>query len=284
VNGPRVAVHTLVEGPPGAPLAVLAHGLEDSWECWVPLARRFAGWRVVALDLPWRPGNDYRWRHRPPSTWLALALELVGGHPDTVVAHSFGANATLELLCGGEDPGWRAAALICPLYRPPEVALTWEVFDTSRRTFEAHMRDGLLTRLGRRAARMDPDVFAKMVATAIDRVGPAAFLAVFEQFSASALLPLARVDLPTLVLAGGADPTLSRRAATALVGALPRGSVTFDDHYDHFCHVRHAAEVAAKIQSFVDTVPGPAARSGQPGPAATSAPRGPALQRSEARR
>ena len=258
----RVDLHTLAEGPPGAPLAVLVHGLEDSWESWQALSRRLAGgWRVVALDLPWRPGNDYRWRRRTPSAWLADGLDLLDTVPDAVVAHSFGANATLELLCGGDIPPWRATALICPLYRPPDVAITWTVFDTSRRTFDQHMRDGLLARLGRRATRMDADLLDKMTATAIDRVGPAGFLAVFEQFSASATLALARAAMPTLILAGGADPTLSRSAATKLAGAMPEATVAFRDCYDHFCHVRHAGEVAAKIEDFVAGVPAAQMRS-----------------------
>lgn len=252
MSAPHVTAYTLAEGRPGSPLVVLAHGLEDSWEGWLPIAGRLSqDWRVVALDLPWRPGNDYRWRRHAPAGWLADGLNLVG-RADAVVAHSFGANATLDLMCADEPwPG--PAVLICPLYRPPDVDLTWAVFDRSRRTFDQHMRDGLLARLGRRADTVDPEVLEKMIATAIDRVGPAGFLAVFEQFSASAALPLARVEQPALVLAGGADPTLSERAATVLAAAMPRASVLFRDHYDHFCHRRHAAEIAARVEDFLAT-------------------------------
>jgi pimeloyl-ACP methyl ester carboxylesterase len=253
----NITVNQLAEGAPGDLRTVLVHGLEDSWESWLPLARRLpAGWRVDALDLPWRPGNDYRWRHRPAGVWLAHGLDLLDGVPDLVVAHSFGANATLELLCTGGPWPVRAAVLVCPLYRPPEVALTWKVFDRSRRAFDQHMREGLLARLGPRAATVEPDVLEKMTATAIDRVGPAAFLTVFDRFSASTSLPLARVTQPILLLGGGADPTLSRAAVTALAAAIPRASVVFQDRYDHFCHVRHAAEVAVEVAEWIaDFVP-----------------------------
>jgi pimeloyl-ACP methyl ester carboxylesterase len=248
VSSIQTVANILAEGERGSPLVVLAHGLEDSWEGWRPMAARLpADWRVIALDLPWRPGNDYRWRRRAPAAWLADGLELAG-EPTTVVAHSFGANAALDLMCAGRIG---PAVLICPLYRPPEVALTWAVFDRSRRAFDQHMRDGLLMRMGRRADTLDPEILAKMIATAIDRVGPAGFLAVFEQFCASAGLPLAELAQPALVLAGGADPTLSRPAAAALAAAMPSASVFFRDHYDHFCHRRYAAEVAASVTDFV---------------------------------
>jgi pimeloyl-ACP methyl ester carboxylesterase len=260
MSAPYVTACTLAEGDPAGPLVVLAHGLEDSWEGWLPMAARLPeDWRVVALDLPWRPGNDYRWRRRAPAGWLADGLDLVDHVPDAVVAHSFGANATLDLMCADEPwPG--SAVLICPLYRPPDVDLTWAVFDRSRRTFDQHMRDGLLARLGRRADTVEPEILERMIATAIDRVGPAGFLAVFEQFSASAALPLARVAQPVLVLAGGADPTLAEPAATALAAAMPRASVLFRDRYDHFCHRRHAEEIAARVDDFLTTATGQSTR------------------------
>jgi pimeloyl-ACP methyl ester carboxylesterase len=253
---PELAVRELSVGAPGAPLVVLVHGLEDSWASWWPLAERLADWRLVALDLPWRAGGDYRWRHRSAGDWLRRGLDLVGEPVDAVVAHSFGAGATLELLCARDRRLGRAAALLAPLYRPPQLDLTWRVFDRARRTFEAHLAEGLAMRLGARAKRLEGELLDLMVSRTIDRVGPAGFLAVFDQFAATAHLPLERVELATLVLAGDADPTLLGGAALQLAGGLPGSRVHIQPGYDHFCHVRHANGVAAEIADLVNAALG----------------------------
>lgn len=248
----ELSVHTLAPGAPGAPVVAFAHGLEDSWASWLPLARALdPDWRLLALDLPWRAGGDYRWRRRPPGHWLGEALDRLDVVPDVIVAHSYGANAALELLCAADPRPGRAAALVCPLYRLPRHPVTWRTFDRSRSTFVQHIRDGLRVHIGSRAASMEPDVLQAMLEVAVDRVGPAGFLAVFEQFAQSSLLPLGNVRLPTLVLAGGNDPTLSPEAATALRAEIPGAELRFQDHYDHFCHIRHARSVAAYIAELV---------------------------------
>lgn len=249
-----VELRSLAAGRPGAPSVVFAHGLADAWTCWGPLAAELdPGWRAVALDLPWRPGSDHRWRSRPAGHWLREGLGLLEAPPDLLVAHSLAGTATLELLCTLDPWPARAVALVCPLYRRPGGAVSWRMFDRSRSTFVQHVRDGVQARIGARAGGGDPAVLAAMVDRALDRIGPAGFLAVFEQFVASAELPLERVEPPILVLAGGADPTLSRAAATALGAAIPGAEVRFHADYDHFCHVRHAGAVAAQLRELLTT-------------------------------
>ncbi|MFD0900337.1 alpha/beta fold hydrolase [Actinomadura sediminis] len=251
----EVGVRTLSPGGPGAPLVVFAHGLEDSWTSWLPVAGELdPAWRALALELPWRPGNDYAWRGRSPGHWLARALDLVGEAPDALVAHSFGAGAALELLCAGGPAPAASAALVCPLYRMPSQPVGWHAFDRSRTTFMQHVRDSVRAGMGSRADTVDPAVLAAMMELALDRVGPIAFLTVFEQFVASAALRLENAAPPAIVLAGGADPTLSRRAAVALAGAMPDARLVYDPGYDHFCHIRHAHRIAGLVADLVGTV------------------------------
>ena len=248
------------------PLVIFAHGLEDSWESWLPMTGRLhPTWQAVALDLPWRPGNSYGWRRRPSASWLAEGLDRVGRRPDVVVAHSYGANAILELLCTGDERLPDPVMLICPLYRPPDVVITWRVFERARRAFEEHIRDSLRSRLGTRLTKMPPDVVEIMISKAVDRIGPSGFLAVFEQFCTSASLRLADVTAEVLVLAGGSDPTLSPQAAGVLAAAMPRARLSVDHDYDHFCYVRRPTEVAGRLHAFVDSlVPAAAHSEGAP--------------------
>ncbi len=244
--------HTLSPGEPGAPLLVFAHGLESAWSSWLPIAAEFdPRWRMVALELPWRPGNDYRWRDRMAGDWLGDSLDALGATPDLLVAHSYGANAALELLCAGDPRPGPAVALICPLYRLARHAVTWQMFDRARDMFHEHMREGLSARLGARAGGVRPDVLSAMVEYTIDRAGPLGFITSFEKVSASTHLPLTRVAARTLVVAGGADATLVPEAARTLADAIPDCHLRITDEYDHFCHVRHASGIAAQLAGFL---------------------------------
>ncbi len=245
----RVAARRLHRGMPGGLRVVLAHGLEDSWSCWRPLVDRLdPGWGVRALELPWRAGNDYRWREQDSAAgWLAAALDTLDEPPDALVAHSFAANAALELMAAGDLRVGSAVVLVCPLYRPPVAEVTWDMFDRARATFEEHIREGVRARMGKRMAVVEPDVLAAMTVKALDRVGPIGLLTVFERFVASADLPLHAVSQRTMVLAGGADRSLSATAARMLAAAIPGATAQVNDDFDHFCHVRRPDRVAEHI-------------------------------------
>jgi pimeloyl-ACP methyl ester carboxylesterase len=245
-------VHTLAPGTPDGPLVVLAHGLEDRWMSWAPMAAALdPSWRMVALDLPWRSGNDYRWHNRSSAQWLDEALDRLDERPDVLIAHSYGANAALSLLSQPDPRPIPALLLVCPLYRQPHHPVTWRMFERARTAFAEHIAEGVRARLGRRIATLEADVLQSMIELAQDRVGPAGFVTVFQQFVTSADLPLHAVEIPTLVLAGGADATLSPRAATALASAITGARLHIDEGFDHFCHIRQATGVAAHVADFV---------------------------------
>ncbi|WP_433042412.1 alpha/beta fold hydrolase [Dactylosporangium sp. CS-033363] len=243
-----VRAHVLRDG---SPLVVLAHGLEDSWQSWHAFARGLdPDWGVVALDLPWRTGNDYRWRTRPAGQWLADGLAQVGRVPDMLVAHSFGGSAALQLCAGTAGDIAGTVTVICPIYRTAQQPVTWKAFELSRLTYTHHMRDGVRARLGPRAREMEAGVLDTMMDLALERAGPSGFFTVFDQYLTSPQLPLGDVTEPVLVIAGDEDPTLTHEAALALAAAIPHGAVRAHEDYDHFCHIRHAAAVAAQVADF----------------------------------
>ena len=255
MNEERVIGHHLGQDSGQAAL-VFVHGIEDSWQSWRPLVGHLdPPLRCIALDMPWRAGNDYRWRRqRSPGGWLEDALRDLDGQPDVLVGHSFGAGAVLELLAAGTKI--RAATLISPTYRPPDLDLTWRVFDRSRAHFESQIRQGLLLRLGSRANVIDPGLRDAITDKAFDRIGPAGFLTVFDQFAASGDLDIGSIEVPTLVFCGQADPTLSQRGADALAELMPSATVVREEGFDHFCHLRQAAAVAARLSSFLSATSG----------------------------
>ena len=115
------------------------------------------------------------------------------------------------------------------------------------------MHDSLRSRLGARLATLDPEVVDMMIAKAMDRIGPAGFLAVFDQFSTSASLDLGRIRARVLVLAGGSDPTLSPVAARTLTDGIAGARLSVDADHDHFCYVRRPDEIAATVRAFTLT-------------------------------
>lgn len=235
------------------PTVVLAHGLEDRWQCWSAFVRAAPGYRYVALDLPWRAGNDYRWRRESSAPdWLRRGLDLVDGPLHCVVGHSFGANALLAVLAGDGAPG--AAVLLSPFFARSDRAVTWRTFDRSRRQFLEQIEAGMKMRLGRRLDQIDPGILRSVLDKAIDRAGPQAFLTVFDALLLTLELDLEPVTTPTLVVAGEDDASLDDAQVAALASRLPAADVRRPAGFDHFCHVRRADDVAGVVSGFLRDV------------------------------
>jgi len=259
-------VHRLVDGDPTDPVLVLVHGMEATWQSWQRFTARLeSGWRVYAPEMPWQTGSRYRWgAHGTSGAWLAEVLAEILAALDTpptvLIGHSFGANAILEVLAGSPAvrrvvPTPRAAVLVAPFYRPPDLEVGWGMFEETRKGFEHVIGQGLATWLGRRGVAVEPGVLEAMLAKLIGRIGPLAFTSWFEHFVASGDLDLGAVAVPTLVLAGTADPCLAGGRAEAFAAAMPAATVLLDETYDHFCHIRQAARVAGQVARFLPGAP-----------------------------
>ncbi|GAA1229184.1 hypothetical protein GCM10009676_09630 [Prauserella halophila] len=234
------------------PTVLTAHGIEDSWRIWTPIAERLArDYRVVALDLPWRPGNDYRWAgDGTPGEWLGhavdVALEAVGDRQHRLLSHSFGATATFELLAHGHRP--TSIVLLAPCYRAPHTPVE-SLREPCREALRATIRTGL--RVGLEGRSVDPDVFTIMQQGLEDRLMPQVFPVFFDFFTRTGYLDLSDVDVPTLVVAGTHDIALTRERADALAEQMPHTTVSMYDHYTHFCHQEQPAGIAAEAAEFL---------------------------------
>jgi pimeloyl-ACP methyl ester carboxylesterase len=237
------------------PVVAFIHGLEDTWSGWSPLAARLdPDWRPVALDMPWHAGNSYGWRRSDTSAgWLARGLDALDPPTDVLIGHSFGATAVLTLLATVARPVARAAVLVAPVYKPAHWPVSWALFERSRDLFVQVVDDGMRFRLAGRADAVDEEVYGLMLAKMVSRLGPMAFITLFEEFVASGGLPLHRIDVPVLVLGGGDDPTLSDGRAEALAAALPDATLVVEEPFHHMSHAAHTAEMAGHIAAFLAT-------------------------------
>jgi pimeloyl-ACP methyl ester carboxylesterase len=238
------------------PIAVFVHGLEDDWRSWRGVAAALGeGWDPIALDMPWRAGNDYGWKWEgPPVAWVAAGLQQLDRVPDLLVGHSFGANAALEAVSRGQGRA-RLLVMAAPFYRPPLPRPDWKTWNRSRALFELQMREGVRVRLRQRLSKLDDDVVESMTAKVFDRIGLPGFLTVFEQYLAVGQLPLAALDIPVLILAGGQDPSVSRDQLSRLADDLPNATLGWRCDFDHFSHIRRAEEVAAVLAEFAMAAP-----------------------------
>lgn len=232
------------------PTVVLVHGLEGSWQNWTEIAEILAPhYRLIALDLPWRAGNDYTWpADGTPGQWLDRALSAVPGPINAVVGHSFGANATLELLSTGR--AFERVALLAPLFQPAGIPVDESLRCETREALASAVRTGLRLKLA--AARtIPPDLLADMQRKLVDYVVPRAFSKFFDYLCAAREFSLSTVDVPVLVLAGTKDVSLPAGGAHALGEAMPAAQIRRRAHYTHFCHQEQAADVAAELDDFL---------------------------------
>lgn len=251
---------------PVKPLMALVHGLEATPATW----RRFTGrldddYRIVALEMPWGNGGSPRWRRAGTAgQCLARALDALGERPDVLVGHSFGANAALEVVATSDAPVASRVVLLSPFFCAADLPVDWVLFDRARRNFEATINEGLASWFARRAEPLHEGVADAIARRVRDRVGPLAFATWFEQFTASGHLPLATIDTPMLALSGRDDPCLGSVAAAALAAATPALRVEVEPGFDHFCHIRQASQIAARVDAFHrDLAPAGLAHTGE---------------------
>ncbi|MFH8410209.1 alpha/beta fold hydrolase [Streptomyces sp. NPDC018019] len=231
-----------------------AHGLQASWRTWGPLARHLpSGTRLYALDLPWRAGNDYGWRHTADaSQHLARALQAVPERPDVLVAHSFGANAALGYLT--QPPPWasrpRAAALAAPFFRTEDCPADRAVFERHREKVRALMAEAVRSRLGHRSEELGEAVRTAMERTAIARLPPQTHQALFDSYRATGVLDLSAVHIPVLVAVGEKDPGVDACQGRALTGRLPTATLRVYRGVGHFLTHQAPKSFAADITAL----------------------------------
>jgi pimeloyl-ACP methyl ester carboxylesterase len=244
--------HLLQPGRPGSRTALFVHGVEDDWRTWVPLTRQLDDWRCWAVQMPWHPGNDYRWRWTSTlGGWLAAEADQIGEQPDVLVGHSLGANAVLDLVAADRRRA-RPMVLVTPFFRPSGEVASWTTFDRSRSVFEEQIAAGLRSRLARRRTGVPAEVVRCMQEKACERIGPTGFLTLFDEYLRSGHLPLSAVIAPALVVSAGQDAGLVHRHLRALVAELPAGVLRHEPDYDHFCHITRAVDLAAAIRDFAE--------------------------------
>ncbi|MBS2962360.1 alpha/beta fold hydrolase [Actinocrinis puniceicyclus] len=250
--GGRVSARLLRDGSaqPDACVALL-HGLGESERVWEPLARHLpAGLRLWSFELPWDAADGSDWTvEAAPAVWLERALDLAGCRPRILIAHSYAANALLDLLCAGTgalDPA--ALVLFSPFYRSSSAEFDWPAISHYLNDFTEVLYAGIQAQ----ARPRDPDLAQAMAERVRDRIGVYGWLAYFTLFTATPRLDLDKLRAPCLVIGGETDTASYPRDCRALARALPDARVEVIGGGGHFTMLEDPLRAAALISRFLE--------------------------------
>jgi pimeloyl-ACP methyl ester carboxylesterase len=109
---------------------------------------------------------------------------------------------------------------------------------------------GLLTRWHHKTVALG-DVFRTI---AIHRLRKAGYDNDMEQFAAITRYPLERITVPTLVLHGTSDYTVSFAEAEFVAGKVPHAKLVAIEGGDHTFYVTHKEQVVPSLRSFLEAL------------------------------
>jgi len=278
----RIRLHTVEDGPPGAPLVVLLHGFPETWRSWrhqLP-ALAGAGFRVVAPDQRGygasdRPAGARAYALDELAADIAALLADCGAARAHVVGHDWGGMVAWWLAMHHPALVDRLAILNVPHPRRfarglvtsrqllrswytlffqvpwlPEAALSRADFAALRRTYRANAV--------RPEAFTDADLDAYVAAFR----APGALTAAIDWYRAPlrgnplGLLRRVRpVTAPTLVVWGERDKALGADLATPEPRDVPHARVVFLPDAGHFVHADRPERVNALLLEFLGGAP-----------------------------
>lgn len=252
--GTPVFVRDIGEGPP----VVLINGIGAHTEMWRPLERALDGRRVVSFDAP----GTGRSQTRPVPLTICGLARLVGqlfdrlglDHAD-VVGYSFGSMVAQQFAISATDrvrrlvlaaalPGWGGV----PGRLTGMLSLATPLRYYSRKYYE-HTAGAT----GGGRARRDRGHVRRMWR---DRSGhPPTFTGYAHQLWAvtmwSGLPQLARIRMPTLIVAGDDDPIVPMSNALMMASRMPAGRVLVGRGEGHFLLLDEHSAVLAPIRQFL---------------------------------
>lgn len=270
VDGHRIRMRALGEGEP----VMLLHGIGCSIEDWnEQFARRAAGHRLIALDLP---GFAYSDRMDTPADLPAYArflprfLAAIGvAGPVHVVGNSLGGAVAMQLAADRPD---RVHTLVLL----NSAGFGREVTLALRLLAVRPLGRRLLTPSRDAAARTVRSIFADSSFVTGERV-EAAFALASRPAHTATLLEVARslgtlrgvrprwrrellarvaaLRIPTLVIWGEHDRVLPATHIAAAAGALPHAEVHLLPRTGHMPQIERADAVARLLRSFVAAHP-----------------------------
>lgn len=250
-------VKSVSTGPrPRRPRVLLLHGMANSGNVWDELCGKLSGAaELCAAELPWRRDGVSYWSYHPdPSVWLAQALDELGG-ADVVVAHSYSATLLLDLLTRGSGGGQlrrygiRGLVLVSAFYRQHPREFDWEDVGNLTEKFLLTMEEGIRVVA---AGRGNPERRRAMARRVCEAIGPYGWTRFFDLYLRTPWMLPQRVDVPTLLVCGGADGIARPVESETLARVMPAGRLHTFAGCGHFPMIERAGDFAGLVGDFLD--------------------------------
>ncbi|MEU7588379.1 alpha/beta hydrolase [Micromonospora sp. NPDC049230] len=230
---------------------LLLNGLAGSPSIWRPFAQRVpAEIELWGAELPWASGGDPHWQAAGGPTTEAVegALAAVPRGADAIVAHSFAANAVLELLSRRVPDRLQAVILVSPFYRATAERFDWSDISYYLNDFHRILAEGIRVSA---AHPLAPEVVERMALRLRERVGPYGWMRFFDAYLRTPFLDLTRVLVPVLVVGGRRDLAVPIADVEALAEALPAGRLARVAASGHFAMAEHPSWFTSVVQDFL---------------------------------
>jgi 3-oxoadipate enol-lactonase len=247
-----VAVNHVADGPPDAPVVILAHAIGTSLAMWEPQAEVLSGvFRVVRYDQRGHGGSPV------PAGPYEIAdlgrdlLKLMDGlrvERASLCGLSLGAMTVLWVAAHAPDRVERLVAC-CVSARPVSPEAWAERAATVRRDGIAAIEELVVDRWGYRDRNpgIEAQVRAMLLATP-----PAGYAACCEAIRTMNLEPdLGSIAAPTMLLAGADDPAAPPAAMESVARMIPGSTLRVVDGAAHLANVEQPQAVTAAISEHL---------------------------------
>jgi 3-oxoadipate enol-lactonase/4-carboxymuconolactone decarboxylase len=251
-----VELHAVVEGPPDAPVVLLAASLGSTLEMWEPqvaaLASRF---RVVRPDARGHGRSPV-----PPGPYsiddlvddAVALLDRLGVDRAHVVGLSLGGMTAMRL-AAREPSRVGRLALLCTSARFPSASPWAERAAVVRAEGTAAVAEAVVDRwFTGRLRKTEPALVQRMRAmvAATPAEGYAACCTAIERMDLLADLP--RIAAPTLAVAGADDPATPPEHLSTIADGIPGARLLVLPQAAHLANVEQAAAVNAALLAHLD--------------------------------
>jgi pimeloyl-ACP methyl ester carboxylesterase len=237
---------------------LLLHGLAGGAAAWDPFVERAAPQlELWDADLPWGGGGAPGWGRagdlagRVRESFDSVAAGTPNaGRVDLALAHSFGANLLLELLCAGglrHPPG--AAVLVSPFHRADPAEFDWPTISYFLNGFHLILEEGVRIRA---AGRIGGRKLRAISVRLRDLHGPYGWIRFFDTYLRTPDLPLDCLRQPFLIVGGARDTASSARDCTSLADRLADSRAEVLADCGHFAMVERPDAFARLINGFAD--------------------------------
>lgn len=227
------------------------HGLNDNSRTWNSL--RECGITIRGADMPWATVQGV------PSDRVGIESAVQCLHdlneraeragPFGIIAHSFGAAVTLKYLASRpQSHNLRALILLCPSYVSMDEISRPRMHGIHRSRFNQIFTQRLLLNSGYVGNEL-AEHMARLVIRGVNDQDRFHVMRVVEDASMSCL---EKIDIPTLLISGGIDPSFTASHRHELTTRLRRVTPVAVPNWSHFCHLEEPIAVSSLISRWAE--------------------------------